>query len=133
MNKGVHIGGIQVVLLVPGCSRQYDVRVSAGRVEAEVDIHKQVQLACGALIMPFDQLIVVSVPTLLQYVVLRTQLASASGSAKEISIAPDLSFPITCLPMLASSVAPAFMASSTRSSGLAFHCGKPGNQPMRTA
>src|SRR3989338_9562881 len=73
MNKGVHIRSVEVVLLVPGCSRQYNVRVSAGGVEAEVDIDKQIQLASRALIMPFDQLIVVSVPTLLQYVVLRTQ------------------------------------------------------------
>ena len=71
MDKWVHVGCVQIILLIPGCGRQDNVGISAGGVEAEIDIHKQIQLACGPLVMPLDQLGVASIFALLHHTVLR--------------------------------------------------------------
>src|SRR3546814_10758492 len=45
MDEGVHVGGVEVVLLVPGRGRQDDVGEQRRRVHAEIDRHQQVELA----------------------------------------------------------------------------------------
>ena len=50
----MHIGGVDVVLLVPGGGRQDDVRVSTGGIETKIDIHHQVELGDGGIFVPFN-------------------------------------------------------------------------------
>ena len=52
----MHVGGVEVVLLVPGRGRQHDIRVKRRGVHAEVDIDHQVELALGRVLMPLDLL-----------------------------------------------------------------------------
>ncbi|MCY1436641.1 hypothetical protein D9M71_527720 [compost metagenome] len=54
MDERVHVGGVEVVLLVPGCGRQDDVRIHAGGGHAEVQGGDQIELAFGTLIDPID-------------------------------------------------------------------------------
>ena len=54
MNKGVHVGTVQVVLFVPGRRRQDDVGVESRGVHAEVDVHHQVEFAFGRFFVPLD-------------------------------------------------------------------------------
>ena len=54
MDEGVHVGGVQVRLLVPGGGWQDDVGVGAGGIETEIDVHHQVQLAHRGLFVPLD-------------------------------------------------------------------------------
>ena len=56
VDERVHVGGVEVVLLVPGRRRQHDVRVQAGRRHAEVERHQQVELAFRRLVVPDDLL-----------------------------------------------------------------------------
>ncbi|GBC55466.1 hypothetical protein PSNTI_09210 [Stutzerimonas stutzeri] len=53
VDEGVHVRGVHVVLLVPGRGRQNDVGVHAGRGHAEVEGGDQIELADGALVLPF--------------------------------------------------------------------------------
>ena len=41
VDEGMHVGGVEIVLLVPGRGRQHDVRVDAGRGHAEVERDQQ--------------------------------------------------------------------------------------------
>ena len=52
VDEGVHVAGVEVVLLVPGGRRQHDVGIQTGRAHAEVQRDQQVQLALGRLRMP---------------------------------------------------------------------------------
>ncbi|KAG1077455.1 hypothetical protein G6F40_017077 [Rhizopus arrhizus] len=52
MDERVHVRGIEIVLLVPGCGRQHDVRVQRRGAHAEVERDQQVQLAFGCLVTP---------------------------------------------------------------------------------
>ncbi|MNQ32422.1 hypothetical protein D3C85_458270 [compost metagenome] len=54
VDEGVHVRGVHVVLLVPGCRRQHDVRVDAGGRHAEVQGGDQIELADRAFVDPFD-------------------------------------------------------------------------------
>ena len=53
VDEGVHVRGVHVVLLVPGRGRQNDVGVHAGRGHAEIEGGDQVELADGAVVLPF--------------------------------------------------------------------------------
>ena len=48
VDERMHVGGVEVVLLVPGRGRQHDVGIDAGGRHAEVDRHQQVELALAA-------------------------------------------------------------------------------------
>ena len=48
----MHIAGVEVVLLVPGRSRQHDVGIEAGGAHAEIECHQQVELALGGALVP---------------------------------------------------------------------------------
>ena len=52
MDERVHVGGIEIVLLIPCGRRQDDIRIDAGRGHAEVERDQQVQLSFRRLIMP---------------------------------------------------------------------------------
>ena len=52
MDEGMHVRGVEVVLLVPGGRGQHDVGVHAGGAHAEVERHQQVELALRRLVMP---------------------------------------------------------------------------------
>ena len=54
MDEGMHVGGVEVVLLVPGRGRQHDVGIHAGRGHAEIERHQQVELSFRRLIVPDD-------------------------------------------------------------------------------
>ena len=54
VDEGVHVGGVEVILLVPGRRGQHDIRVEAGGGHAEVQGHQQVDLALGGIVMPLD-------------------------------------------------------------------------------
>ncbi len=54
VDEGVHVAGVEVVLLVPAGGRQHDVAVQAGRAHAEVERDQQVELAFGRLVVPDD-------------------------------------------------------------------------------
>ena len=50
----MHVGGVEVVLLVPGRGRQHDVGVDAGRRHAEVEGDQQVELSFRRFVVPDD-------------------------------------------------------------------------------
>ena len=52
MDEGVHVAGVEVVLLVPGGGGQHDVGVEAGRAHAEIQRHHQIELALRRLVVP---------------------------------------------------------------------------------
>ena len=52
MDEGMHVAGVEVVLLVPGGGGQHDVGVQTGGTHAEVECHQQVKLALGRLVVP---------------------------------------------------------------------------------
>ena len=52
VHERVHVGGVEVVLLVPGGRRQDDVGEDRGAGLPEVDRHQQVELALGRLVAP---------------------------------------------------------------------------------
>ena len=52
VDEGVHVAGVEVVLLVPAGGGQHDVAVQAGGAHAEVQRHHQVELADRALLVP---------------------------------------------------------------------------------
>lgn len=54
MDEGVHVGGVEVVLLVPGRGGQDDVRVNAGRGHAKVERDQQIELSFRRLVVPGD-------------------------------------------------------------------------------
>ena len=54
VDERVHVGGIQIVLLVPGGRRQNDVGIQTGGGHAEVKGHQQVEFAFRRFVMPFD-------------------------------------------------------------------------------
>ena len=54
MDEGVHVGGVEVVLLVPGRRRQHDVGIHAGRRHAEIERDQQVELSFRRLVVPDD-------------------------------------------------------------------------------
>jgi hypothetical protein len=94
MHEGMHVGGIEVVLLVPGRGRQDDVGVGAGGIQAEVDVDHQVQLADRRFVVPLDQLVFASGTGFLQHAVLRAEqvleevLVALGGAADQVG-APD--------------------------------------------
>ena len=54
VDEGMHVGGVEVVLLVPGGGRQHDVGVDAGGRHAEVEGDEQVELSFRRLVVPDD-------------------------------------------------------------------------------
>ena len=52
MDEGVHVRGVEIVLLVPARGRQDDVGIDAGGRHAEVQRDQQVELALRRLVMP---------------------------------------------------------------------------------
>ena len=54
VDEGVHVGGVEVVLFVPGGRGQHDVRIDAGGGHAKVQGNDQVQLAFGRRLDPFN-------------------------------------------------------------------------------
>ena len=54
VDEGMHVGGVEIVLLVPGGGRQHDVGVDAGGGHAEVERDQQVELAFRRLVVPDD-------------------------------------------------------------------------------
>jgi hypothetical protein len=52
VNERVHVGGGEVVLLVPGCRRPHDIGIGAGACHPEVDRGQQVELAPRRLLSP---------------------------------------------------------------------------------
>ena len=50
VNERVHVGGVQIVLLVPACGRQDNVRIQRRCIHAEIDIHDQVEFAFGGIL-----------------------------------------------------------------------------------
>ena len=51
VDEGVHVRGVEVVLLVPGGGRQHDVAVEAGGAHTEVEHGQQIELAFRRLLM----------------------------------------------------------------------------------
>ena len=56
MDEGMHVGGVEVVLFVPGGRRQHDVGIDAGRGHAEVERHQQIEFSFRRFVMPDDVL-----------------------------------------------------------------------------
>ena len=56
MDEGVHVGCVEIVLLVPGGGRQHDVGVDAGGRHAEVERDQQVELSLRRGVVPGDLL-----------------------------------------------------------------------------
>ncbi len=54
MNEGMHVGGVEIVLFVPGRGRKHDVGIDAGRGHAEIERHQQVELSDRRIVMPDD-------------------------------------------------------------------------------
>ena len=54
MDERVHVGSVEVVLLVPGRGRQHHVGIQAGGAHAEVERHQEVELALGRFVVPDD-------------------------------------------------------------------------------
>ena len=52
MDERMHVGGVQVVLLVPGRRGQHDVRIDAGGGHPEIQRHQQVQLSFRRMLVP---------------------------------------------------------------------------------
>ena len=52
VDEGVHVGGGEVVLLVPGRRRQDDVGIERRGVHAEIEVDHQVELPLGRLLPP---------------------------------------------------------------------------------
>ncbi len=52
VDEGVHVAGIEVVLLVPAGGGQHDVAVQARGAHAEIERHDEIQLAFGRLLVP---------------------------------------------------------------------------------
>ena len=50
----MHVGGVEIVLLVPGGGRQHDVGVDAGRRHAEIERDQQVELSLRPVVVPDD-------------------------------------------------------------------------------
>ena len=97
MDEGVHVGGVEVVLLVPRSGRQDDVRVHAGGGHAEVQGGDQVELALGTVVDPVDlggtrtaglAEVIVHHPVLRPEQVLEHVLVALAGGAQQVG-APD--------------------------------------------
>ena len=73
VDERVHVRGVEVVLLIPGGGGQDDVGVRSGGVEAEIDVHHQVQLGGWSFLVPLHFLAVVAVAAFLQHAVLRAE------------------------------------------------------------
>src|SRR3546814_5024040 len=56
MDERMHVGGIEVVLLVPGCGGQDDVGEQPGGIQAKIDGDHQIELAVRGGIAPDDLL-----------------------------------------------------------------------------
>ena len=50
----MHVGGVEIVLLVPGRGRQHDVGIETARRHAEVERDDEIELAFGRRIAPDD-------------------------------------------------------------------------------
>ena len=54
VDERVHVGGVEVVLLVPGRGGEHDVAVQRGGAHPEIEGDQQVELALGGLVAPLD-------------------------------------------------------------------------------
>src|SRR5678815_5029066 len=54
MNERMHIGGVEVVLLVPGGGRQHDVGINAGGRHTKIERHQQIELSFRRIVVPGD-------------------------------------------------------------------------------
>ena len=52
VDEGMHVAGVQIVLLVPGSSGQHDVGIQAGGAHAKVQRDQEVELAFGRILVP---------------------------------------------------------------------------------
>ena len=52
MNEGMHVGGVEIVLLVPGGGGKDDVGIDAGRRHAEIERHEEIKLALRRRVAP---------------------------------------------------------------------------------
>ena len=50
----MHVGGVEIVLLVPGRGRQHDIGIEATRRHAEVERDDEIELALGRRVAPGD-------------------------------------------------------------------------------
>ncbi|OIQ72903.1 hypothetical protein GALL_454660 [mine drainage metagenome] len=96
MDEGVHVGGVEVVLLVPGRRRQGDVGEQAGGAHAEVERDQKVELALGCRVVP-GHLVRAAIGGTefgVEYAVLRTQqmlekvFGTLAGRSQQVG-APD--------------------------------------------
>ncbi len=155
----MHVGGIEVVLFVPGGSRQNDIGIDAGRGHAEIERDQKVELSFRRILMPhglaaflraFLSQILPSKPLDVpsrcfrkyscplpdepsrferQTNMLRGQLASWSGSSQDMVTVPFFK----AFAMKSFGSLPAAAASLASSSGLVWSCGAEGSQPIRSA
>ena len=51
----MHIGRIEIVLLVPGGRRQHDIGIDRSGRHAEIDTHEQVEFPFRGVLVPFDR------------------------------------------------------------------------------
>ena len=160
VDEGVHVGGVEVVLLVPGGGGQHDVGVDAGRRHAEVERHQQVELSFRRLVVPDDiaRLLRAHLAQLLAHhamrgaeQVLEEILVALAGGAQQVGaphehvarpvlrvvgvMAGELELAGLERPRRRSPSAslPAAAACFATSSGLVSSCGAEGSQPMRSA
>src|SRR5271166_416306 len=54
MDKGMHVGGVEIVLLVPSGCRQHNVRIETARGHPEVERDDEVELSFRRRITPYD-------------------------------------------------------------------------------
>ena len=160
VDEGMHVGGVEVVLLVPGGRRQHDVGVDAGGRHAEVERDQQVELSFRRLVVPDDlgRLLPAVLAEVLAHdamrgaeQVLEEILVALAGRAEQVR-APDeqVARPVLrIVRVLAGELQLARLQSARRrspsppcrrpppcretSSGLVSSCGADGSQPIRSA
>ena len=97
MDERMHVGGVEVVLLVPSGGGQHDVRVHAGGGHAEIQRHQQVEFSLRRLVVPGHVLRLVAAfraQVLAQHAMLGAEqmleeiLVALAGGAEQVG-APD--------------------------------------------
>ena len=160
MDEGMHVGGVEIVLLVPGRGRQHDVGIDAGRRHAEVERDQQVELSFRRVVVPGDllRLLAAGLAEILALhamrgaeQVLEEIFVALAGRAEQVG-APDehVARPVVrIVRILAGHLQfaglqrlarhspwlprPRPRRSSRSTSGFCLSCGADGSQPMRSA
>ena len=78
MDEGVHVGRVEVVLLVPGGRRQNDVGVDAGRGHPEIERDQKIKFSLRRLVVPID------LPRFLTAVFTQVLAHDAVGRAEQV-------------------------------------------------